>query len=560
VEIRVKEKNRHEFREFQRKQLVERLIRIKDWVSEEMVCYNPPMIRIIDTGLLSGAENMAWDEALLTARAQGIIPDTLRYLRFSPPVALVGYHQAVAEEIRLDYCQQKGIEINRRITGGGAIFFDEGQLGWELIASRKSLFPGLNMMEITEAICRAAAQGLQNLGLEAQFRPRNDIEIQGRKISGTGAAFEGDAFLFQGTLLIDFNLEHLIKALRIPTEKLNHRELSSSQERVTSLREQMGRVPSQDAVKASIERGLKAGLGLRFESGEISTQEKMLFRQILPKMRSLDWIQGTRIPFRPQGVLRSIHKEDGGLIRTSVKVDLKKKVIRDLLITGDFFIRPRRVIYDLESALKNIPIRGLDLGLENFFKEDGVELLGLRPGDFLKGIRLALDKMTYPDLGFSLAEADQMTVFNGTLTEILDRCDLVLLPYCAKLPECEYRFKNGCIQCGQCTIGEAFALAENKGLKVLTIQNYEHLVETLEEEKRKGVRAYIGCCCDAFQLKRQEAFKQAGLPGLLIDIENTTCYELNQEKEAYQGAFENQTHLRLGLLEKVLKWVRKEND
>ena len=81
------------------------------------------------------------------------------------------------------------------------------------------------------------------------------------------------------------------------------------------------------------------------------------------------------------------------------------------------------------------------------------------------------------------------------------------------------------------------------------------LKEIRKEEKRQGIRAYIGCCCDAFQLKRQEAFKEAGLPGLLIDIENTTCYELNQEQEAYQGIFENQTHLHLDLLEKVLGLV-----
>ena len=62
----------------------------------------------------------------------------------------------------------------------------------------------------------------------------------------------------------------------------------------------------------------------------------------------------------------------------------------------------------------------------------------------------------------------------------------------------------------------------------------------------------MGCCCDAFQLKRQEAFKRRALPALLLVIENTTSYELNKEKEAYLDAFENQTHLRLGLLEKVL--------
>ena len=513
------------------------------------------MIRIIDTGLLTGAENMAWDETLLTARARGIIPDTLRYLRFSPPVALVGYHQALAEEIRIDYCRQEGIEINRRITGGGAIYFDEEQLGWELIASRKSLGLGLTLEGITGAVCRAATLGLRTLGLEATFRPRNDIEVQGRKISGTGAAFEGDVFLFQGTLLVDFNLEHLIKALRIPTEKLSRKELTSARERVTSLKEQLGRVPPWSEIKKALEKGFSAGLGLRFHSGEITGQENTLFQQILPRMQSADWIQSTRIPLRPKEVLHSIHKEEGGLIRAAVKVDLKKERISDLLITGDFFVHPRRAIYDLEAALRNTPVKDLKNRIEDFFKKNQVELLGLGFMDFYRAIRLALEKRTYPDLGFSFEEADWMTTFNGTLPEILKKCDLLLLPYCSKLPDCEYRYQDGCLQCGLCSIGEAFALAEGKGLKVMTIQNYEHLRETLELEKQKGTRAYIGCCCDAFQLKRQEAFKQAGLPGLLIDIENTTCYELNQEQEAYQGIFQHQTHLRLGLLEKVLRLV-----
>jgi lipoate---protein ligase len=192
--------------------------------------------RLLDTGLRSGAENMALDSALLAARAEGSSPDTLRFLRFSPPVALVGYHQSVAEEIRVDYCQEMGIDINRRVTGGGAIYFDAGQLGWEIICSYQSLGQGRHMERITQALCGTVARGLRRLGVDARFRPRNDIEVHGRKISGTGGSFDGKCFLFQGTLLIDFNLENLIKALRIPTEKLNRRELSSAAERVTSVK------------------------------------------------------------------------------------------------------------------------------------------------------------------------------------------------------------------------------------------------------------------------------------------------------------------------------------
>ena len=515
------------------------------------------MVRVIDTGLLTGAENMAWDETLLTARTRGIIPDTLRYLRFSPPAALVGYHQALTEEIRIEYCRQEGIEINRRITGGGAIYFDEGQLGWELIASRNSLGLGLTLEGITVAVCQAAVLGLKTLGLEAAFRPRNDIEVGGRKISGTGAAFEREVFLFQGTLLVDFNLEHLIKALRIPTEKLSLKELTSARERVTSLKEQLGGVPPWSEIKKALEKGFSQRLGLCFRQGDITEEEISLFREILPGKQSAEWIQGTRIPLRPQEVLHSIHKEEGGLIRAALKVDLKKGRINDLLITGDYFIYPRRAIYDLESALRNTPVDNLETRIEDFFTENRVELLGLTFADFSRAIRLALDKKTYGDLGFSFEEADWMTVFNASLPEILKQCDLLLLPYCSKLPGCEYRYQDGCLQCGQCTIGEAFALAEGKGLKVMTIQNYEHLQETLEQEKQKGTRAYIGCCCDAFQLKRQETFKKAGLPGLLIDIENTTCYELNLEKKAYRGQFEHQTHLRLKLLEKAIHLIRQ---
>lgn len=509
--------------------------------------------RVIDTGVLSGAENMAWDEALLTARCRGMIPDTLRYLRFTPPVALVGYHQAVSEEIRTDYCRASGIQINRRVTGGGAIYFDEGQLGWELICSREALPGGPDLAGITRAVCEAVAQGLQRLGLTAEFRPRNDIEVDGRKISGTGASLEGNCLLFQGTLLIDFNLEHLIKALRIPTEKLNARELSSAQERVTSLKEQLGAIPPLEKVKEAIEGGLQERLGLRTTPGVVGPEEEALFRRLLPRRCSTEWIEGGRIPLRPQDILRSIHKEEGGLIRTAVKVDRKRARIADILITGDFIIHPKRAIYDLERLLKGRPIRELPGILEGFFSDRRVELFGLTPLDFIRSITLALDKLSYSDFGFTLEEADHLTTFHGTLEEVLSGSDLLLLPYCAKQPECEYRFREGCDQCGACTIGEAYALAGEQGLTVKTIQNYEHLVEELAREKKAGTRGYIGCCCDAFQLKRQEAFKKAGLPGLLLDIENTTCYELKQEEQAYRGSFETQTVLRLDLLKKVLE-------
>ncbi|HSV94211.1 MAG TPA: lipoate--protein ligase, partial [Desulfobacterales bacterium] len=88
---------------------------------------------------MTAAENMALDDALLELKGEGRTPDTIRFLQFAPRAVLVGFHQSVAEEVRLDYCRAHGIDVNRRNTGGGAIFFDENQLGWEVIC-RKAVF------------------------------------------------------------------------------------------------------------------------------------------------------------------------------------------------------------------------------------------------------------------------------------------------------------------------------------------------------------------------------------------------------------------------------------
>ena len=94
--------------------------------------------RIIDTGVRDGRANIAFDAALIELRQQDRVPDTIRFLRF-PPTALIGRHQDLSREINLEFCARDGIGTVRRITGGGAIYLDEGQLGWELVFHRKAL-------------------------------------------------------------------------------------------------------------------------------------------------------------------------------------------------------------------------------------------------------------------------------------------------------------------------------------------------------------------------------------------------------------------------------------
>ena len=88
----------------------------------------------------------------------------------------------------------------------------------------------------------------------------------------------------------------------------------------------------------------------------------------------------------------------------------------------------------------------------------------------------------------------------------------------------------------------------------VTIQNYEELESTLLDLKHSGVREFIGSCCEPFYGKHRPDFERIGLPGILVDVESSTCYDLGQERKAFQGQFENQTHLNLPLLQRVLEF------
>ncbi len=156
--------------------------------------------RLLDTGQISAAANMALDKIILEEVAAYRSPKTLRFLQFKPAAALVGYHQDVTLEIREDFCHSNGISINRRLTGGGAIFFQETALGWELFGRMGENSLSGPYERILEKICRIAASGISQLGIPALFRPRNDIEVNGKKISGTGGVTISGAFMFQGTL------------------------------------------------------------------------------------------------------------------------------------------------------------------------------------------------------------------------------------------------------------------------------------------------------------------------------------------------------------------------
>ena len=308
--------------------------------------------RLLDLPPLTAAENMALDAVLVELRGQGHSTNTLRFLRFRPATVLLGFHQSVQEEVRTDYCQAHGIDINRRITGGGGLLFDESQLGWELICDKAVFGVTVPNTALFRRLCQPTIAALQNMGVDASFRPRNDIEVAGRKISGTGGTDSDAAFLFQGTLLMDFDVETMLKCLRIPVEKLKDKEIESVRKRVTCLAWELGKSPDCELVKARLVEAFAEDLGVDFVPGGLTAEEEDLLAEKLPHFQSQEWIDMVRPSRSRTEVVQAARKSPYGLVRITLQVDLVRNTLKDLFITGDFLSFPGRALYDLESVLR----------------------------------------------------------------------------------------------------------------------------------------------------------------------------------------------------------------
>ncbi len=347
--------------------------------------------RLIDSGVVEGRLNIAIGQALIEAHQSGNAPDTLRFLRF-PPTALIGRHQALAQEIDLEYCRQHGIGVVRRITGGGAIFLDPGQLGWELVFGKSTL--GIaSLADLAREICEAVADGISRLGVQASYRPRNDIEVDGRKISGTGGFFDGDTLFYQGTVLVDMNPQQMVSALRVPQAKLAKRKLDSAEQRIVTLRELMGdSTPDLAQIQASLAAAFSERFGLTMETAELDSAEYDRAQQLWREEIGRDeFVSEIEEPAAARGDLLGQHQSPGGIIRSYIRLEgPSQNRIRAALITGDFFIAPPRVIYDLEASLRGVYVEQLDAVIREFFNTAQIEVLSVSADDFIASIHNAL--------------------------------------------------------------------------------------------------------------------------------------------------------------------------
>ncbi|MGD8507226.1 MAG: biotin/lipoate A/B protein ligase family protein [Candidatus Bathyarchaeota archaeon] len=229
--------------------------------------------------------NMAIDEAVVAARNEGLVPNTLRFYRWKPSAVSIGRFQDVFNETHVENCQKHGVDIVRRITGGGAVYHDsEDEITYSVVVREEDLGTK-DVVVAYNTISNGIIEASRILGVNADFSPgdpRNcpNIAIAGKKISGSAQFHKGGVFLQHGTFLLDVDLAKMFTFLKVPWAKTVTAVVCVAKEKVTSIKHELqSNISVEEAYKALI-KGFQRAFNMQFEMEETLTgYERKLARK-----------------------------------------------------------------------------------------------------------------------------------------------------------------------------------------------------------------------------------------------------------------------------------------
>jgi len=229
--------------------------------------------------------NMAIDEAIVTARIKDLVPNTLRCYQWKPSAVSIGRFQDVSNEIQVENCRQQGVDIVRRITGGGTVYHDsQGEITYSIIA-REVDFGTLDVFQAYNTICNGLIEAAKILGVKADFNagdPKNcpNIAIQGKKISGSAQFHKGGVLLQHGTFLLEADLEKMFTFLRVPWAKTITDVVCVAREKLTSIKNELGKKVSTKEAYWALVKGFEKTLNVQLQEEMLTTYEQKLAQQL----------------------------------------------------------------------------------------------------------------------------------------------------------------------------------------------------------------------------------------------------------------------------------------
>ena len=281
--------------------------------------------------------NMAFDEYCLE---QLTIDEPVFFLWQNRPSVIMGANQEVHTEVNLDYLKENNISLVRRVTGGGAVYHDLGNLNYTIVGRSDDL--ERDYPEYT----RYMLQALQKLGVQATMSGRNDILVEGRKVSGFAKRVCKNRLMIHGTLMFDVDIDRLTQALCPPVTKLQSKGIASVRSRVANLSEYLPEIPDISLFKQQLERIL---------SNNYTDQEWILSPEDIQNIEQLahdkfekwEWIYG----HSPRATLNFSEKLACGTVH--IHLNIAENRITSCKFGGDFI--GNIPTNELEDALTGLP-------------------------------------------------------------------------------------------------------------------------------------------------------------------------------------------------------------
>lgn len=281
--------------------------------------------------------NMAFDEYCLE---QLTIDEPVFFLWQNRPSVIMGANQEVHTEVNLDYLKENDISLVRRVTGGGAVYHDLGNLNYTIVGRSDDL--ERDYPEYT----RYMLQALQKLGVQATMSGRNDILVEGRKVSGFAKRVCKNRLMIHGTLMFDVDIDKLTQVLCPPATKLQSKGIASVRSRVANLSEYLPEIPDISLFKQQLERIL---------SNNYTDQEWILSPEDIQNIEQLahdkferwEWIYG----HSPRATLNFSEKLTCGTVH--IHLNIAENRITSCKFGGDFI--GNLPTNELEDALTGIP-------------------------------------------------------------------------------------------------------------------------------------------------------------------------------------------------------------
>jgi lipoate-protein ligase A len=245
---------------------------------------------LLETGLATAYMNMGLDEAILESVSAGQSPPTLRFYGWRPKAISIGYFQGIRDEVDVEACARSGVDIVRRITGGGAVFHD-AEVTYSIVFPESHALASASILDSYRLICGGIIAGLGRLGIASEFAPINDIVALGRKISGNAQTRTMRCILQHGTILLGVDVETMFGLLRVPREKALGKLIEEAKSRVSSVSDILGRKVGFEDALPELREGFARALDLELIPGAVSDPEKARSMELAAtKFSTLEWI------------------------------------------------------------------------------------------------------------------------------------------------------------------------------------------------------------------------------------------------------------------------------